>query len=170
MQFIPYVLDHDNNKIEVTICPMTIEDAYTTEQVPVWQTSWKSDYLQNPKYEKYAVKVSSELVALGAYEVQKNILVVHIVYMEAQPESNPTMAEYKPKYTGIGKLLISYGIKLSIDHGFAGDVIFEAKTDALARHYVNDFGAVELPRFSSSAPRFLISDEVAKKLFFSYLE
>lgn len=71
MQFIPYVLDHDNNKIEVTICPMTIEDAYATEQVPVWQTSWKSDYLQNPKYEKYAVKVSSELVALGAYEVQK---------------------------------------------------------------------------------------------------
>ena len=55
--------------------------------------------------------------------------------MEAQPESNPTLDGGNPKYTGIGRLMIAFGIKLSIDNGFAGDVILEAKTTALAKHY-----------------------------------
>ena len=74
------------------------------------------------------------------------------------------------KYRGIGKLLIAYGIKLSIDNGFNGDVVLEAKTTELARHYANDYGAVQLPSFTSAAPRFLIADTAAKQIFFSYLE
>ena len=58
--------------------------------------------------------------------------------MEAQPESNPTLDGGTPKYTGIGRLMIALGIKLSIDNGFAGDVILEAKTTALAKHYEKD--------------------------------
>ena len=56
-----------------------------------------------------------------------------------------------------------------MDHGFGGDVVLEAKTPELAQHYERDFGAVKLPTFSSSAPRFLIADEAAKHIFFSYL-
>ena len=41
---------------------------------------------------------------------------------------------------GIGRLMIAYGIKLSIDNGLAGDVVLEAKTTALAKHYERDFG------------------------------
>ena len=67
-------------------------------------------------------------------------------------------------------LLIAYGIKLSIDNGFRGDVVLEAKTTELARHYEEDYGAVRLPAFSSAAPRFLIADSAAKAIFFSYLE
>lgn len=59
--------------------------------------------------------------------------------------------------------------KLSIDNGFAGDVVLEAKTSSLAKHYERDFGAVLLPIFGSSAPRYLIADEAAKRLFFTYL-
>lgn len=170
MQFVPYVYDRSGQRKNVKICIMTAADANATEVSPEWQTSWNSEYLQDPKYEKYAVKIGEELLALGAYEIQENVLVVHIVYMEAQPESNPTMSCSEPKYTGIGKLLVAYGIKLSVDHGFAGDVVLEAKTDALARHYVKDFGAVELPRFSAFAPRFLIADAAAKNIFFRFLE
>lgn len=170
MRFVPYVFDSNKQKINVTICAMTAADADITDKTPKWQTSWNSEYLKNPKYKKYAVKIQEELIALGAYEVQKNALVVHIVYMEAQPESNPTMDRNKPRYTGIGKLLIAYGIKLSVDCGFAGDVVLEAKTDALAEHYVRDFGAVVLPRLSAFAPRFLIADAAAKTIFFSFLE
>lgn len=94
---------------------------------------------------------------------------VHIVYLEAQPESNPTLDRGQPKYTGIGRIMIAYGIKLSIDNGFAGDVVLEAKTTALAKHYEQDFGAVRLPVFQSSAPRYLIVDEAAKRIFFTYL-
>ena len=65
--------------------------------------------------------------------------------------------------------LIALGIKLSIDNGFAGDVILEAKTTALAKHYEKDFGAILLPTFQSSAPRYLIADDAAKQIFLTYL-
>ena len=109
------------------------------------------------------------MIALGAYEILEHSLVVHIVDLGAQPESNPTLDRGQPKYTGIGRMMIAYGIKLSIDNGFAGDVVLEAKTTALARHYEQDFGAVRLPVFQSSAPRYLIADEAAKRIFFTYL-
>ena len=48
--------------------------------------------------------------------------------------------------------------------------MLEAKITELAEHYVKDFGAVQLPSLSSSAPRFIIADEAAKRIFFSYLE
>ena len=89
--------------------------------------------------------------------------------MEARPESNPTLDGGTPKYTGIGRLMIALGIKLSIDNGFAGDVILEAKTTALAKHYEKDFGAILLPTFQSSAPRYLIADDAAKQIFLTYL-
>lgn len=47
--------------------------------------------------------------------------------MESQPESNPTIVGANPKYEGIGRMLIAFGIKLSIDNGFAGDIVLEAK-------------------------------------------
>lgn len=169
MRFQPFVYDNNKQKIPALILPMTQEDADQTNASPVWQTSWTSDYLMNERFEKYAVKVDDELIALGAYEILKNTLVVHIVYMEAQPESNPVLDGDNPKYTEIGRLLIAYGIKLSIDYGFAGDVVLEAKTEKLARHYEQDFGAVQLPTFQSSAPRYLIADEAAKHIFFTYL-
>ena len=39
------------------------------------------------------------MIALGAYEILENALAVHIVYLEAQPESNPTLDGGQPKYT-----------------------------------------------------------------------
>lgn len=169
MRFKPFVFDKEHQQIPVSIVPMTEADAESTNLPPVWQTSWTSDYLAGERLEKYAAKVGDELIALCAYEILERSLVVHIVYMEAHPESNPNLDSEEPKYTGIGRLMIAYGIKLSIDHGFAGDVVLEAKTTELARHYERDFGAVPLPVFDSSAPRYLIADESAKQIFFTYL-
>ena len=169
MQFKPFVLDAMNRQVPVSIKPMLPSDAEATNLPPVWQTSWTSDFLAEERFEKYAAKVNEKLIALAAYEVLQNSLVVHIVYMEAHPESNPTLDDGQPEYTGIGRLLIAYGIKLSIDNGFAGDVVLEAKTTSLAKHYEKDFGAVRLPVFGSSAPRYLIADEAAKRIFFTYL-
>ncbi len=169
MRFQPFVFDSDSEQIPVTIEQMTQEDAELTNADPIWQTSWTSEYLTDKRFEKYAAKVGDELIALGAYEILSNALVVHIVYMEAHPESNPTLHNGVPKYTGIGRLMIAYGIKLSIDNGLTGDVVLEAKTASLARHYEEDFGAVQLPTFRSSAPRYLIADEAAKRIFFTYL-
>ena len=166
VQFRPFVYDDANQQEPVVIEPMTPQDAALTDREPLWQTSWASEYLAD---EKYAARVGDELIALAAYEVLPTALVVHIVYMEAQPESNPTLDGETPKYRGIGRLLIAYGIKLSIDSGLTGDVVLEAKTTSLAKHYEEDFGAVLLPTFQSSAPRYLIADEAAKRIFFTYL-
>lgn len=169
MQFQPFVYGKDSQQISVTITPMSPQDAESTNRYPLWQTAWTSEFLANPCFEKYSAKVGDELIALAAYEVLESSLVIHIVYMEAHPESNPTLLESTPKYTGIGRLMIAYGIKLSIDNGFAGDVVLEAKTTQLAQHYERDFNAVQLPVFRSDAPRYLISDEAAKRIFFTYL-
>ena len=167
MEFKPFIYNAKQEQIPVSIAPMTDADAQKT--ISAWQTAWTSDYLSDLRLEKYAAKLDEELIALGAYEILKNALVVHIAYMEAQPESNPTLDDGNPQYTGIGRLMIALGIKLSIDNGFAGDVILEAKTTALAKHYEKDFGAILLPTFQSSAPRYLIADDAAKQIFLTYL-
>lgn len=67
--------------------------------------------------------------------------------------------------------LIAYGIKLSVEAGFNGDVTLDAKTPELARHYERDFGALLIPgRERGAAPRYLICDEAARDIFVSYLE
>ena len=169
IQFKPFVLGRMDRQVPASIEPMMRADAEATELTPAWQTPWTSEYLMTDRFEKYAAKVNGELIALGAYEVLAHSLVVHIVYMEAHPESNPTMDGGEPAYRGIGRLMVAYGIKLSIDNGFAGDVVLEAKTTRLAKHYEEDFGAARLPVFGSSAPRYLIADEAAKRIFFAYL-
>lgn len=168
MTFLPYVHDHAGTKIQVDIVPTSQTDVMETN-TNGWQTSWSSDYLTDERFRRFSAKAGDELIALVAYEILESALVIHIVYMEAHPESNPILDGGNPKYTGIGRMLIAYGIKLSIDNGFAGDVILEAKTTRLAKHYEKDFGAVRLPVFQSSAPRYLIADEAAKRIFLSYL-
>ena len=169
MQFKPFVFDRMDRQVPISIEAMTQRDAASTDLPPGWQTSWTSEYLTQDRFEKYAAKVGDELIALGAYEVLAHSLVVHLVYMEAQPASNPTMDAGEPRYTGIGRVMIAYGIKLSIDNGFAGDVVLAAKTSSLAEHYERDFGAVPLPSFDPAAPRYLIADAAAKRIFFTYL-
>ena len=100
MQFRPFVYDAMNRQVPVAIEPMTPQDAALTDREPLWQTSWASEYLADENYEKYAARVGDELIALAAYEVLPTALVVHIVYMEAQPESNPTLDGGTPKYRG----------------------------------------------------------------------
>ena len=172
MVFAPYISTASGEILPVKIGKMRKADAQKTAESPLWQSDWTSSYISQSSCPKYAVHTADgELVALGMYEILDHALAVRIVYMEAQPESNPTISGSERKYTGIGKLLVAFGIKLSIDNGFGGDVILEAKTDALAAHYKNDFGGIELPSFgNSAAPRFLIQGEPAKNIFFSYLK
>lgn len=66
--------------------------------------------------------------------------------------------------------MIAFGIKFSIDNGCRGDVVFDAKTDELAKHYAEDFGAKRIPSAASGGPkRFMLADEDAWLLFSKYL-
>lgn len=62
--------------------------------------------------------------------------------------ANPTLTA-KREYYGIGEVMIAFGIKFSIDSGCRGDVLFEAKTPELARHYEKDFHARQVATLNS---------------------
>ena len=174
MIFVPFVIQADSGKrIKAVIIPAEQTDIDATHNSPRWQTDWSSEYLSAPSIEKFALKSpEGEVIALAAYEIRGHSAYVFILYAESAPHSNPTMnpREHR-KYYGIGQLLIAFGIKYSIDHGCRGDVVFEAKTDELARHYESDFHAKRLPAFRAGGPkRYMLADEDAWRLFSKYLE
>jgi hypothetical protein len=165
-----FVVDNrTERKIAVTMSPATKEDELAT--VSHWQTAWDSDYLQRPSLQKYALKTNDqELLALAAYELLTDYLVVHIAYMESHPASNPTLTREK-KYSGIGRALVAFGVALSVNHNMGGDVVLEAKTTELYQHYMRQFHAVPLPyRDGGTAPRLLVADNAAAYVISVYLE
>jgi len=152
MFFDPFVIaSQTGERIPVQIVPATVANLSATKGDPKWQTDWSSDYLSDPSIEKFAVKVcDGALIGLGAYQIRGKKAYVYIVYMESAPHSNQTMKPQNERsYFGIGALLIAFGIKYSIDHGCRGDIVFDAKTDELARHYESDFHAIRIPSENS---------------------
>lgn len=174
MKFQSYIIRVcDNSRILTTISPATDNELLKTVQEPVWKTSWNSDYIQQSKALLYAQRTDdSELVGLAAYEILAELITVNILYMESEPGSGPEVVRENRKYRNIGRAFIAFGIKLSIDHGFNGDVTLSAKTPELAKHYEQDYGAIRLPGRNRSdvAPRYLICDESAQSIFELYLE
>lgn len=174
MYFSPFVILADIGKpINVMIDAAELDDLEATHGVPEWQTDWTSEYLSVSDVDKFAVKApNGELIALAAYQIRGRSAYVYILYAESAPHSNPTMSPRpKRKYYGIGELLIAYGIKYSIDHGCRGDVVFDAKTDELARHYESDFHARRIPSLESGGPkRYMLADEDAWQLFSKFLK
>ena len=156
------------NKISVEIDKSTADDLAATKEN--WQTDWTSEFIGDPALEKYTAKTESgEIVALGAYRETESSMFVYIEYIESHPESNPTLTT-KRKYLDIGRMMIAFGIQLSIDSGKNGVVTFEARTDELARHYIRDFGAIRVFAKQSGGPIMLmIADNAALSLFNTYL-
>ena len=156
------------NKVPVEIDRSMPADLMATKEH--WQTDWTSDFISNPALEKYTARTESgEIVALGAYRETESSMFVYIEYIESHPESNPTLTA-KRKYLNIGRMMIAFGIQLSIDSGKNGVVTFEAKTDELAKHYIRDFGAIRIFSKQSGGPIMLmIADNAALSLFNTYL-
>lgn len=171
MIFAPFVVKAaGGERVDVEIVPASPEDLRQTQQG--WQSNWVASDIMRDTIKKYAMHTTNgELVGLAGYEIWPQLPIVHIIYMESQPESNPTIAGNKRKYLGIGSALVAFGIKLSVDHGFGGEVSFEAKTTELAKHYEKDFGALPLGNYETSGPtRYMLADEAARTIFFRYLE
>ena len=149
-----YVVETATGKqIEIDIESATNEDLTSTKEK--WQSDWTSEFIRDPKLEKYAAKTDAgEIVALGAYREDDHGISVFIANIEAHPESNPTISTVR-KYAGIGRMMIAYGIQLSIDSGHGGIVTFEAKTDELYDHYIKDFHAVPIFQPHLGGPKLL---------------
>ena len=140
-------------KIPIEIDRATDADLAGTKSC--WQTDWTSEFIGDPDLEKYRETPES--------------MFVYIEYIESHPDSNPTLVSHR-KYVDIGRMMIAFGIQLSIDSGKNGVVTFEAKTDELARHYISDFGAVRIFSKQSGGPIMLmIADNAALTIFNTYL-
>ena len=155
-------------KIPVEIDRSTLADLAVTKSN--WQTDWTSEFIRDPSLEKYTARTEfGEIVALGAYRETESSMFVYIEYIESHPESNPTLVTQQ-KYLDIGRMMIAFGIQLSIYSGKNGVVTFEAKTDELARHYIRDFGAIRIFSKQSGGPiTLMIADQAALTLFNTYL-
>ena len=106
---------------------------------------------------------------MGAYRETPESMFVYIEYIESHPDSNPTLVSHR-KYVDIGRMMIAFGIQLSIDSGKNGVVTFEAKTDELYDHYIKDFHAVPIFQPHSGGPKLLmLADEGAQEIFSTYL-
>ena len=173
MIFVPHIIRcADNISIPVDISSASADDIVATYGSPSWQTDWDSPYLSNPDVSKYAMKApNGELIALAAYQISGRKAYVYILYAESAPHSNPTnTGKVERKYSGIGAVLLAFGIKYSIDNGCRGDIVLDAKTDELARRYAEAFGAKRISSISSGGPkRFMLADEDAWLLFSKYL-
>lgn len=169
MKPVYYVLSADGlAKYAANIRPASHQDFIRTEQEN-WQTSWLSDFIQEPALEKYALEIADtdELVGLGAYRNMPEGVLVYVEYIESAPSSNPTLT-HRRKYVGIGAALLAFGIQLSIDYGYGGAIYLKAKTTEIREHYIRDFGAIP---FSRHDPFLLLIDgDAARELFVQYLE
>ena len=119
----------------------------------------------------YGEILRNELVWMYFYEYKEDEsgISIYIVDIEAHPESNPTISRPK-KYLGIGRMMIAFGIHLSIDASLGGIVTFAAKTDELLEHYIKDFGAIPIAQPMSGGSKLLmIADESAQEIFSTYL-
>ena len=169
MKPVYYVLSADGlAKYAANIRPASHQDFIRTEQEN-WQTSWLSDFIQEPALEKYALEIADtdELVGLGAYRNMPEGVLVYVEYIESAPSSNPTLT-HRRKYVGIRAALLAFGIQLSIDYGYGGAIYLKAKTTEIREHYIRDFGAIP---FSRHDPFLLLIDgDAARELFVQYLE
>lgn len=169
MQLQYFVTKADSGeRVLIELEPATQNDLKATRNG--WQSDWTSAFISDPRLEKYAAKTETgEIVALGAYREDEHGISVFIADIEAQPESNPTLTA-KRRYTGVGRMMIAYGIQLSIDSGHGGVVTFAAKTEELYEHYVDDFHAVPIFQPFSGGPKLLmLADEGAQDIFSTYL-
>lgn len=164
-----FVIESETSKkIPIEIDKSTADDLASTKIN--WQTDWTSEFISDPILEKYTAKTEAgEIVAMGAYRETESSMFVYIEYVESHPESNPTLTKQR-KYLDIGRMMIAFGIQLSIDSGKNGVVTFEAKTDELAKHYIRDFGAIRIfAKYSGGPITLMIADNAALSLFNTYL-
>lgn len=150
MHYSFYVLDQESKVNDVIIRPAT-EENYKKTISENWQSDWSSTFIQQNHLEKYAMvkTYSKELIGLLACHPQVENNCIRLVYMEAAPNSNPTLVKTNQrKYYGIGKCFLAFATMRCLELDLDCTLVFKAKTTELFWHYIKDFGAVPLRRSS----------------------
>ena len=67
-------------------------------------------------------------------------------------------------YSGVGGHLFAIASDLSVRHGYDGFIYGEAMDEELFNYYCEQFGAACLPALGNNPYRFMLTDDVTKKL------
>lgn len=137
-----FVLDaNGQTRIPALVNDATEQDFQKTVD---WQTSWLSrDAAAMPNKVALRRADTGELLGLMSYLVDRENLVVEIVYIESAGHSNANIIPVgnAKKYIGIAKALFAYAINISKEAGYGGVLVFKAKTTELMEYYISEFHA-----------------------------
>lgn len=131
-----------------------------------WQTSWNTPFaLQLPNKVALCRSDNGELLGLMSYELDQGSLAVELIYMESARHSNANLLHTEKghkRYYGIAKALFAYAVKVSLDAGFGGILIFRAKTSELLEYYMKEFGARQVAAYDPF--RMVIWEDAAERI------
>lgn len=147
MSYRFYVRNQTLQAIPVIVRPANKQDLKETISQK-WDSDWTSGAIHDQNYLLYSFRdaLSGTLIALCAYEDNPEGYCVRIVYGEAEPKSHPRLVAKREerRYTDIGKVIIAFGVQLSLESGYDGTVFFKAKTTELYHHYKRAFRAKDI--------------------------
>lgn len=159
-----FVLDAAvEKKVPVIVRAANEQDLAATHD---WQTNWNTPFaLQLPNKVALCRADDSELLGLMSYELDQGILAVELIYMESARHSNANLLRTEgghKRYYGIAKALFAYAVKISLDAGFDGVLVFKAKTSELLEYYRKEFGARQVAAYDPF--RLVIWEDAAERI------
>lgn len=163
---------------ELTPCLKLVEtgELYETECIKLTRKSVLCKYNKATgwyvNWARFAATVSIyALVLKGTYDVQGLIAVeddndakaLHIVWACVSPENN-IWENGSKKFSGVGGHLFAIATDISLERGFEGYLIGEPMDQELMLHYMNNYGAYQIPSLQSNPFRVAFPPESTLKL------
>ena len=150
-------------KVPAVVNAATEQDLVATKD---WQTSWETKFARGlPTKVALRRADDAELLGLMSYELDEKGMAVEVIYMESARHSNANLLHAEgghKRYYGIAKALFAYAVRISLDAGFDGVLVFKAKTSDLLDYYARAFGARRAAAYDPF--RMIIWEDAAERI------
>lgn len=159
-----FVVDASSGeKISAVVREASEQDLAATRD---WQTSWETPFVvELPNKVGLRRADDGGLLGLMSYALDEKGLAVEVIYMESARHSDANLLHAEgrhKKYYGIAKALFAYAVQMSLDAGFDGGLVFEAKISELLEYYAREFGAQQAAAYDPF--RMIIWEDAAERI------
>lgn len=159
-----FVMDAlSGERVPAVVKAVTEQDLASTKD---WQTSWTTSFaLQLPNKVALHRDDDGELLGLMSYKLDESSLAVEIIYVESARHSNANFLHAEgghKRYYGIAKALFAYAVRMSLEAGFDGILVFKAKTSELLEYYKRELGARQVASYDPF--RMVIWEDAAERI------
>jgi len=126
-----------------------------------WHINW-SEFTDGVEVYALVLKGTVDIQGLIAIEYDEEFRAVHMVWACAAPHNN-VWEHGRKEYEGVGGHLFAIASELSVQKGYDGVVYGEASDRWIYQHYIEVFGAKQLPALNNPY-RFVVNSEAAKEI------